>query len=203
MTNKITSQWLESVVNKYIALDPEGLQNLAALKGKVLCVDVLGLNKQYYVFPEDERVLLKTEYEGEPDTTIKGMPSALLKLSMQADTAPLMLSGEIEIIGDVRLGREFKKCLSNLNIDWEEHLSTLVGDVAANLAFNVFKQFSSWTKKTSSSLKDDVSEYLQEESRDVVSGAELNSFTSRVDQLRDDVDRIAAIIKRKNSNTNN
>ena len=97
MTNEITSQWLESVVNKYIALDPEGLQNLAALKGKVLCVDVLGLNKQYYVFSEDERVLLKTEYEGEPDTTIKGMPSALLKLSMQADTAPLMLSDGREV----------------------------------------------------------------------------------------------------------
>ena len=108
MTNKITSQWLESIVNKYIALDPEGLQNLAALKGKVLCVDVLGLNKQYYVFPEDERVLVKTEYDSEPDTTIKGMPSALLKLSMQADTAPLMLSGEIEIIGDVRLSESLK-----------------------------------------------------------------------------------------------
>ena len=79
----------------------------------------------------------------------------------------------------------------------------LVGDVAANLAFNVFKQLSSWTKKTGSSLKDDVSEYLQEESRDVVSGAELNSFNSKVDQLRDDVDRIDALIKRKSSNTNN
>ena len=203
MTNKITSQWLESIVNKYIALDPEGLQHLAALKGKVLCVDVLGLNKQYYVFPEDERVLVKTECDGEPDTTIKGMPSALLKLSMQADTAPLMLSGEIEIIGDVRLGREFKKNLSNLNIDWEEHLSTMVGDVAANLAFNAFKQLSSWTKKTGSSLKDDVSEYLQEESRDVVSGAELSGFTSKVDQLRDDVERLAALIKRKSSNTHN
>ena len=79
----------------------------------------------------------------------------------------------------------------------------MVGDVAANLAFNAFKQLSSWTKKTGSSLKDDVSEYLQEESRDVVSGAELSGFTSKVDQLRDDVERLAALIKRKSSNTNN
>ena len=203
MTHVITSQWLENIVNQYLALDPEGLESLAALKGKIICVDVLGLNKQYYIFPDDERVVIQPTCETEPDTTIKGLPSALLKLSLLSDTAPLMLSGEIEIIGDVRTGREFKKRLSNLNIDWEEHLSTTIGDVPANLAFNVINKISSWTKKTVSSLKEDTSEYLQEESRDVVSGAELNSFNAKVDQLRDDVDRLAALIKTRTTNTNN
>ena len=203
MKDEITSQWLERVVNQYLALDPESLKNVAALQGKVLCVDVLGLNKQYYIFPEEEKVGVTEVYEGEPDTTIKGLPSALLKLSLQADTAPLMLSGEIEIVGDVRLGREFKKCLANLNIDWEEHVAGLIGDVPANLAFNVINQVSSWVKQTASSLTADVSEYLQEESRDVVSDAEINSFNTKVDQLRNDVDRVAALIKLKNTNKNN
>jgi ubiquinone biosynthesis protein UbiJ len=37
-----------------------------------------------------------------------------------------------------------------------------------------------------------VSEYLQEESRDVISGAELEMFYNSVDRLRDDVDRLRA-----------
>ena len=203
MKHVITSQWIESVVNQYLALDPEGLKNLATLQGKVLCIEILGADKRFYVFPDEEKVGVTDIYDSEPDTTIKGSPSALLKLSLQADTAPLMLSGEIEIIGDVRSGREFKKCLAKLNIDWEEHLSRLVGDVPANLAVTAVNQISSWTKQALSALTADVSEYLQEESRDVVTGAELNNFSSKVDQLRDDVDRLAALVKRRDTNKNN
>jgi len=203
MTHEITTQWLETIVNRYLALDPEGVNNLAALKGKVICVDVLGLNKQYYIFPEDERVVIQPSCDTELDTTIRGLPSALLKLSMLADSAPLMLSGEIEITGDVRTGRAFKKCLSNLDIDWEEQLSKVVGDIPANLAFNAINKISSWTKRAASSLKEDVSEYIQEESRDVVTGAELDSFNAKVDKLRDDVERLAAVIKKRNANKDN
>ena len=203
MTQVITSQWLENIVNRYLALDPEGLKNLASLKGKVICIDVSGLNKKYYIFPDDEKVIIRTDFDDEPDTIIRGLPSALLKLSLLADSAPLMLSGEIEIIGDVRAGREFKKCLSNLNIDWEEHLSKAIGDVPANLAFTAVNKLSSWTKKAASSLKEDASEYLQEESRDVVTGAELDSFNAKVDKLRDDVERLGALITSKSKNTNN
>lgn len=199
MDHVVTSQWLENIVNQYLNLDPEAIKNLAALKGKVLCVDALGVNKQYYIFPEDDKVEIKIDCDIEPDTTIRGLPSALIKLGLQSDTAPLMLSGEIEIVGDVRLGKEFKKCLSNLEIDWEEHFSKVVGDVPASLAFDAISRISAWTKQAVSILKADVSEYLQEESRDVVSGAEVSEFNTRVDQLRDDVDRLAATIKNKSS----
>ena len=109
MNSVITSAMLEKVVNQYINLDPEAINKLATFKGKVLCVEVLGLNKQYYVIPEGDRVEIKSGSDISADTTISGLPSALIKLALQSDTAPLMLSGEIEITGDVRLGRAFKK----------------------------------------------------------------------------------------------
>ena len=90
-----------------------------------------------------------------------------------------------------------------MDIDWEEHLSKMVGDVPANLAFGAINKISSWTKQAMSSFKDDVSEYLQEESRDVVTGAEIDSFNAKVDRLRDDVERLAAVIKTRNKNKEN
>ena len=39
------------------------------------------------------------------------------------------------------------------------------------------------------------SEYLQEESRDVVTGTELEIFNDAVDKLRNDVDRLAAKVQ--------
>lgn len=197
MTDLITSQWLENVINRYLKLDPEGMGQLSALHGKVLCIDVLGLDKQYYIFPGMDDVGIDDSYDGEPDTIIKGTMSALVKLGLHSDTASLMLSGEVEIIGDVHSGRTFKKCMSNLDVDWEEQLASVVGDVPANIAFNALHQFSSWSKKVMTSLALDFSEYVQEESRDVVSGVELDIFNKKVDKLRDDVGRLEALINRR------
>ncbi len=196
MEGVTTTLWLENIINQYLRLDPEGFNQLAVLQGKVLCIDIAGIDKQYYVFPEEQGIRITTEYDDTPDAVIRGLPSALIKLAMAEDSAPLMLSGEIDIKGDVGLGRAFKKCLSNLQIDWEEHLSKIVGDVPANMAFSALGQFSSWAKKVTGALTQDVSEYLQEESRDVVSGAELEHFNQQVDQLRDDVDRLEALLKK-------
>ena len=188
--------WLENIINQYLQLDPEGLSQMAVLEGKVLCVDIAGINQQYYVFPEEQGVRIQANYEYPADAVIRGLPTALLKLALAEDSAPLMLSGEIEITGDVGLGRAFKKVLSKLHIDWEEHFSKVVGDVPANMAFSLIGEFSSWAKKVKASLTENVSEYLQEESRDVISGAELEQFNKQVDQLRDDVDRLEALLKK-------
>jgi ubiquinone biosynthesis protein UbiJ len=45
-------------------------------------------------------------------------------------------------------------------------------------------------------MGDNIREYLQEESRDVPSRYEVDQFSKRVNELRDDVDRLAARIGR-------
>jgi ubiquinone biosynthesis protein UbiJ len=45
-------------------------------------------------------------------------------------------------------------------------------------------------------MGDNIREYLQEESRDVPSRYEVERFAKRVNELRDDVDRLAARISR-------
>ena len=45
-------------------------------------------------------------------------------------------------------------------------------------------------------MGDNIREYLQEESRDVPSRYEVEQFTRRVNQLRDDVERLAARVGR-------
>ena len=45
-------------------------------------------------------------------------------------------------------------------------------------------------------MEQNITEYLQEESRALPSRYEVESFRSKVDTLRDDVDRLAARIQR-------
>ena len=186
---------LEKAINNYIALDPEAPEKLGAFDGKWICIEVLGINRNIYLFVDGSHISVLPECDAEPDTIISGTPAALIKLGINRDAAPLLFAHEVEIRGDVRVGRQFKALLADMDIDWEEQLASMVGDVAAHGFFNAFNELRNWGSSAASNFTDDVSEYLQEESRDVVSGAEMEAFFEDVDALRNDADRLEAKIK--------
>ena len=183
---------LETVINRYLALDPEMLDKMAVFSGKVIKLDVVGLNKQLYLFPDARGVQVCMQYDGEPDTTLRGSPISLFKMGMVSNAANMLLKGEVEISGDTRLGHQFKNVFSQMDIDWSEPLAKLVGDTAAYQIQQAGKQVGRWGKDTARSVSSSFSEYLQEESRDVVTETELEMFNDAVDKLRNDVDRLAA-----------
>jgi len=196
MTNSTALNLLASALNNYLALDPEAPEKLTAFDGRVICIDIRGPNKTIYLLINGNRISAVKTYDAEADATIIGSPAALFKLGVHRDSAPLFFAGEVEIRGDTRLGRQFKSLLAEMEIDWEEHLSRLVGDIAAHRIAGLFNDLSKWSKTAADNFADDVGEYLQEESRDVVSGAEMGMFYQQVDKLRDDTERLIARIHR-------
>lgn len=81
-----------------------------------------------------------------------------------------------------------------MDIDWSEPLSALVGDSFAYQLHQAGSKLGRWGKDSVKSVSASFSEYLQEESRDVVTETELDVFNQAVDHLRDDVDRLQAKI---------
>ena len=187
---------LESAFNNYLVLDPEAPEKLTAFDGKIICIDIRGLNKRIYLLINGSKISVLKQHDAEPEATITGSPAALFKLGLHRDSAPLFFSGEVEIRGDTRLGRQFKSLLADMEIDWEEHLSRLIGDIAAHRIVGLFNTLMEWSESVSGNFADDVGEYLQEESRDIVSGAEMGMFYQQVDKLRDDTERLKARIDR-------
>jgi ubiquinone biosynthesis protein UbiJ len=186
---------LQSVINHYLALDPEMLDKLAVFNGKVIQLEITGINRTFYMFPSDRGIQIKTEHEGRVDTILSGTPASLFKMGLVSNTADLLLKGELEISGDTRLGHQFKNVFSQMEIDWSEPLANLLGDSFAYHFQQTGKSLGLWGKQIINSVSTSTSEYLQEESRDVVTETELEIFNHAVDQLRDDVDRLQAKIK--------
>ena len=184
--------WLEAMINRYLSLDPEVAKKLSELEGRVIAVEITGVDKTLYFLPHQSGMDVVEHYEDTVDTTLRGSPVALLKMSMSKDVAPLMLKGEVEIKGDVRLGRSFKKILSEMDVDWEEYMARIIGDAPAHHLASLTKKIINWGRQSAGDVALDVSEYLQEESRDVVSRPELEKFYQDVDALRDQLDRFQA-----------
>ncbi len=187
---------LETAFNNYLALDPEAPEKLTAFDDRIICIDIRGPNKRIYLLINGSKISVLEQHDAEPDATIIGSPAALFKLGVHRDSAPLFFAGEVEIRGDTRLGRQFKSLLADMEIDWEEHLSRLIGDIAAHRVAGLFNALKEWSESVTGNFADDVGEYLQEESRDVVSGAEMGMFYQQVDKLRDDTERLEARIYR-------
>jgi len=196
MTNSTALDLLASALNNYLALDPEAPEKLTAFDGRVICIDIKGPNRTIYLLINDDRISVVKTYDKEPDATIIGSPAALFKLGLHRDSAPLFFAGEVEIRGDTGLGRRFKSLLAEMEIDWEEHVSRFVGDIAAHRIAGLVNDLRGWSKSAADNFADDVGEYLQEESRDVLSGAEMEMFYQQVDKLRDDTERLKARIDR-------
>ena len=143
------------------------------------------------------------QQKGEVDATIHGSPMALMRLTTSENSGASMLEGDVEIDGDMRVAEKFSAILKEVDIDWEELLSKLVGDIVAHQAGEVVRSGSDWFKQSIEAMKLNTSEYLSEETKVTPADAELDYYMDQVDELRMDVDRIQARINNIQSILNN
>jgi len=186
---------LEKALNHCLQMDPETLDQVTRLEGKVVALAIIGLGRSIYLVPTADGLRVQSVFEGEPDVTIKGGVFSLARLGLSENPASVFGDG-VEMEGDAQLGRKVQYILDSLDLDWEEQLSRLSGDVIAHQVGNTVRELFSWGSKTAETLGRDVAEYFQEESRDLVVKPELDQFLDQIDVLRSDVDRLAQRVKR-------
>ena len=186
---------LEIALNRYLALDPETMSRLVVLTGKVIGVELRGLGITLYMAPHSGGIQLMRDYDGAADAVISGTPLSLARVGIGEERG-LVFAGEVEIRGDVTVGQRFEAVLREIDIDWEEQLSNLVGDVAAHQVGNLLRDTLSWGAKSMKTLGRDITEYLQEESRHLPQRDEVENFLAAVDVLRNDVERLDARVRR-------
>ncbi len=200
---QIITATIETAFNRLLALDPESATQLAEMEGRIICLQLDGLNIKLYLFPSADEVMILDDFDGEADTTISGTPIALAKLGMAADKQAEMFAGDVTISGDLKLGRKFNRVFASLDIDWEEQLSKVVGDMAARSFGNLTRSLFSWHERNQQSMKMNVGEYLQEEVQYLPSKNEIDYFCKQVDECRDEVSRIEARLQRLENQNNN
>ena len=80
--------------------------------------------------------------------------------------------------------------------DFEEELSRLIGDVPARALSQFAAKTVEWAARARRTAGENIAEYLQEESRDLVNKPELDEFLQGVDMVRETADRVDARIAR-------
>ena len=194
-TPAVLFSFLSSLSSAFLRLDPETLARLGELQGRVVRLVFLDLGVSLYLLPTEAGLLLRDHHEGVADVTLSGNLPAFARLGLGAQPG-LLFSGTLAIDGDVELGQRFQGVLEGVTIDWEEQLSRVLGDVAAHGIGNLVRDTRAWQRRVLSTLGQDLTDYLQEERRDLPPRHRIDDYLREVDELRADCDRLARRVAR-------
>jgi len=186
---------IEIALNRYLDMDPDTKATMPAMAGKVIKITIREMDLPLIMRVSDNRIDVLSSYDLDIDSEMRASVFSLMKLGMAGDASASAMGGDIEMSGDLETGRQFRDLLSKVDIDWEEILSQYAGDIVAHKIGNSVRMLANWGKKTADSLRKDVSEYLQEESRQIPSQYEIKEYLAKVDDIRLASDRAEARVK--------
>src|SRR3990167_6140711 len=195
MIKQLSIKSLQIALNKALSLDDQSQARLAALDGRIIQIIIKPLNIAFFILFANNQLLLKTESVLDPDTIIESSPLGLIRLSvLPASKSRSLFNHRVQLIGNMEVGQQVKALFDTLEVDWEGHLAHFTGDVVAYQVGSFVRKTVDFGRKFRTSMRSNISEYIQEEIRLTPSLAELHDFYTAVDHIVQDVDSLEAVI---------
>ena len=200
LINQSSSAVVEQVGNRLLALDPESSDKLQSFADKIIHVHITDLALNYYFLFPGASLVVQSHSKRQPSASISGKLSAFIASAASENSGDAVFSGELHFSGEINTARQFQSLAQSMQIDWQEPLSRVVGDVASHTITRGFSHIGELAKNWIGNLRQDLPEYLQEEVRVTPPALEVESFYEEVDLLRSQTDRLQARVQRLTQN---
>jgi ubiquinone biosynthesis accessory factor UbiJ len=199
-----TPVWLAAVeawFNRGAQGSPTAAGLLQRLEHTALRVDIHGITSLRADVTAGRLGLSGAESSPDPatepvDARIGGSPFALLALARGGAAQASPGTARATVSGDAEIANLYRLLFAAARPDFEEELSRLVGDLPARRLSQFAQRAAGWMRRTHRTVGDNIAEYLQEESRDLVNRYELDEFLRGVDTVRETADRVEARLSR-------
>lgn len=187
---------LERALAHLLALDLDSQAALRQLDGRRITLRLQAPALAMELAVRDGGLLVgPVKQQPEPDLAVTATLAGLLAqlpFAGGGSAAP----GRLKLSGDAELARELQQLAQRFDPDWDKPFADVLGEVLGVQIARALRDGLRSTLAHAKTLARDSAEYLTEESRDVASRLELDTFHDDVDGVREQVDRIAARIER-------
>lgn len=183
-------------INQAIAQTPAASAMLTRLMGRCLAVHFNPPGFSLYIrfTPVGLRLMLRPD--GSVDAALSGSPITFARMQFSENSAQTLFSGEVETHGDIALVRRVQRLFEVLHPDWPAILQRGLGLELAERIWEQAQGTRHWADSTCRSLQEDMTDYLQTETRTLPGYTEAQLFYADVDELRDDCERLGARLER-------
>ena len=195
----------ERALNQTIALTPTSHQELEALSGTLLGIDITSLDLTLFIdIINGTEIALLAHCERRPDAFVRGTVEDFAALVASDDPAATLINSGIELEGSSTKLITLQQIVSKMDVDWEAPLVDALGDVMGHQLAQALRAMFHWSESARASLKRQLSEYLLEEGKLTPPKAELEHFYDSVQSLSLRVERaqsqVAKLLARAASN---
>jgi len=191
---------LEAALNRAVALDDETQARLAGLEGRRIGIELRGTPLALAISVDGGKLRVGPHWQAASDLNLRAAPGSLLAFALRrgdgGSTGSRQAPGKVDISGDAELARRVEKLLRGFRPDVEEAFAKTFGDTIGVPMAGALQAAFEWSRESAESLLRDSTEFLRDDSRDLVAPAEMDAFLDAVDALRERVDRLAARIDR-------
>lgn len=182
--------------NQLLRMDGEALDECEKLAGCCIAIHLTDLDRILYCQPGSWGINLSLELPAKAiDATISGRVMALINLSVEQDKIATSIQERVEISGNAQVAQQFQKILSGLDIDWEEHIAKITGDVMAVRITKTASTVHNWLLSSAESFLQNTRDYVQHEVSMSPTPFEMDDFKQEVKTIRDDVERLEARLR--------
>ena len=184
-------------MNRVLAMDERSVERLERLEGKVLQLDLEGLEITLYFGFAFATVEVTLDPPSRPDARVSGTPTALFSLASPGDGDGWGTPGSgVRIEGDATLARDLGKVFEQLDPDWQAPLAGVLGDTLGYQVGEGLKRGAEGLREALRGSFDMAGRYLREESGALAEQPDIDAFNAGVDDLRDGVDRLETRLAR-------
>ena len=153
---------LETAINQVLQLDKESPSRVKKLEGRLLQLDLEGLNITLFFTFKDGVVRVRLDADAPPDTTISGTPIALFSMAEPEDVDWGLPDSKVQINGDASLARDLERIFSKLEPDWEGPLTGMLGDTAGYHAAQGIRQGIETARETARTAGRILSDFMKD-----------------------------------------
>jgi len=186
---------IEQVANRLLSLDAEANQKLVSFEDKVIHIEITDLKLNYYFLFIGGSLVVKEQSERPASASISGKLSAFIAAGT-TNSSDAIFTGELHFSGEINTARRFQEFAQSLEIDWQEPLSNIVGDVMSQNIAQGVRQVGQFVGQLFNNARQDIPEYLQHEIQATPTASELNYYFEQVDLTRSQTDRLQARVQR-------
>lgn len=186
---------LSTAINRLLQKDPTAKTRLNTLADKILTLHCkLPIPITLQCSADDNGINISLGDHLPSHTKIAGTPLQLFRVGLLQTNSDAFQVDDLQIEGDMELAENWLRLFREADIDLEEQLADIVGDIPAHRAGQLFHHIKTFVKRNVDSIETSLGDYLHEESDWFPTKDNLQDFFNNVDKTRLDTDRLHAKI---------
>lgn len=172
----------EKTMARLIAMDPQAAGRLTRLAGKQLSFRLREWPITLVLSASSQGILFN-QHEQPTDCKIETDLASLRLLRDPSQLTRLIKADALHIDGDIQVAQQYSHFFQQLNPDWQQTLSTYIGDAAAHKIALSLQQIHQYLSNKSADLQQLSTELAQDELQLTPTVIEMDQFSAAVSEL--------------------